>query len=377
LIRRILKKHAPQSPEADVRHPVDRLTDEEFLDYIYMRYLGRKPDPAGRDHQFKFLREGNSRAALLVNITDAPEFVFKIVKDHIHPSFQHTYVQLPFIRDERKDRYTVLADSAGLESDFFIAGSEEDFDWLERKIIGNGYYERPGVWGLLIDGDKRMMADIAAEFAPGAVLDFGCANGAVLKCLKDKGIDGEGVEISAASLDKAYPEIMDRIRLGDIRNLAFSRTYDLILGLDIFEHLNPNKLSEYLSRLHGLLKDGGYLYANIPAFGKDSVFGEIFRIDYVSWTEDASEKRYFRAVPVDGYGYPKNGHLIGAATDWWVDRFSEAGFRRETDIEAALHRKFDEAMEKISPARRAYYVFSKNADLGKTRSILDRLASSE
>lgn len=374
MFHKLLKKSKSPPQEEDDRHPIDHLTDEEFLDYIYVRYLGRKPDPAGRDHQLNFLREGHSRAALLVNITDAPEFVFKIVKDHIHPSFHHTYVQLPCIKDERPDRYTVIADRSGLESVFFVASSEDDFDWLERKIIGNGYYERPGVWGLLIDGDKRMMADIAAEFEPGAVLDFGCANGAVLKCLKDKGIDGEGVEISAVSLDKAYPEIMDRIRLGDIRNLAFSRMYDLILGLDIFEHLNPNKLSGYLSRLHGLLKDGGYLYANIPAYGRDPVFGEIFKIDFPEWEKDASEKRPFRAVPVDECGYPKNGHIICAAADWWVDRFTETGFRREIDIEHALHRKYDEAMEKFSPARRAYYVFSKNADPERTRAVRDRLA---
>ncbi|MDW7761521.1 MAG: methyltransferase domain-containing protein [Acidobacteriota bacterium] len=373
MFNKLLKKQRRQSPGDNNLHPLDQLSDNEFLDYIYKRFLGREPDPVGRENQLKFLREGNSRAALVVNITEAPEFIFKIVKDNIH-----NYIKLIPIKDERPENYIILADLSGREkSSFFIAESPGDFDWLERKILSNGYYERPGVWSFLIDEDKRMMADITAEFEPSSVLDFGCANGAVLKCLKDRGIDGDGVEISVISLDKAFPEISSRIRLGDIRHLTFSHSYDVILGLDIFEHLNPNSLLSYIRRLYELLNDGGFLYANIPAFGKDSVFGEIFRIDYESWAEDAEKKRLFRAVPVDGYGYPKNGHLIGATTDWWVDRFAEAGFRRETDIESALHRKFDEAMEKISPARRAYYVFSKNAEFGKIRSILDRIASSE
>lgn len=186
-----------------------------------------------------------------------------------------------------------------------------------------------------------MMADIAAELGPRSVLYFGCANGAVLKCLKDRGIAGEGVEISRLALDKAPDEVRDAIYIGDLLDLTLPHRYDLVLGLDIFEHLNPNKLDGYISRIFGLINDGGQVYANIPAYGKDAVFGEIFKVDYPAWDEDIAAGRCFRTIPVDEYGYPKNGHIICAGSDWWVARF-----------ERALHRKRDEAMEKISPARR-------------------------
>jgi SAM-dependent methyltransferase len=370
--KRISRKTKPSPPPGDGRVNVDRLTDEEFLDHIYKKLLGREPDPVGKAHQLKFLRAGNSRAALVLNITEAAEFVFKTVRDNIHH-----YIKLLPIQDERPESYAILTSPDGKEKTrVFRAAAEGDFDWLERKVIENGYYERPGVWSFLIDEDKRMMADIAAEFEPGSVLDFGCANGAVLKCLQDKGIFGEGVEISRMALDKTFPEIAGRIHYGDLLDLGLDRRYDLILGLDIFEHLNPNKLEKYVSLLYGLLKNGGYLYANIPAYGEDRAFGEIFRVDFTEWEQDAAAGRIFRAVPVDDYGYPKNGHIICAASDWWVGRFENLGFRREVELETGLHEKYDAAMEKISPARRAYYVFSKNADPPKKQAIAARLKSS-
>lgn len=369
MFRNILRKSKIASSESDGRVNVDRLSDEEFLDYIYKRFLGREPDPVGKAHQLKFLRAGNSRAALVLNITEAPEFVYKIVWNNIH-----AYIKVLPIQDERPDQYQILGNLSGTEKSWFFRIKEEtDFDWLERKIIDNGYYERPGVWSFIVDEDKRMMADVAAEFDPRSVLDIGCANGAVLKCLQDKGISGEGVEISRLALDKAIPEVRDAIHHGDLLSLPLPHRFDVVLGLDIFEHLNPNKLDAYISRIINLVEDGGYLYTNIPAYGKDGSFGEIFKIDYQAWEEDVTAQRYFRDIPVDGYGYPKNGHIICADTAWWTSQFERAGFQREIEIELALHQKYDEAMEKISRARRSFYVFSKSADPNKKSAVLRKL----
>jgi SAM-dependent methyltransferase len=371
MLKSVFKKSKGKPAETGGRVNVDRLSDDEFLDYIYKRFLGREPDPEGRAHQLKFLRAGNSRASLVLNITEAPEFIFKVVKDNIH-----SYIELLPIKDERPDRFEILTDRSGKEKTWcFRVREESDFDWLERKVIENGYYERPGVWSFIVDEDKRMLADLAAEFGPHSVLDIGCANGAVLKCLLDRGIAGEGVEISRMALDKAFPEIRERIHLGDLLSLRLPHRYDIVLGLDIFEHFNPHKLAGTIAEIFRLVEDGGYLLANIPAYGKDSVFGEIFPVDYREWDDDIEARRCFQTIPVDDYGYPKNGHIICAHTEWWVAQFEGHGFRREDGLERALHEKYDAAMDKISPARKSYYIFSKGRDEGRNGEILKRITS--
>ncbi len=333
----------------------DATSDREFLETVYRRMLGREPDAEGAASHLRALREGRPRADLVLDFAGSPEFIHKTVKDNLA-----AYLDPLPIRDERPDLYHIELRKGGTDRvRVFRAGEGADDDWLERRILDNGYYERPGVWSFLIDEDKRMMADIARDLGARSVLDFGCSNGGVLKCLRDLGIDGEGVEISRMALDKAPAEVRDAIRLGDLLSLDLPRRYDLALGLDIFEHLNPNRLDAYMERLFGAVREGGFLFANVPAFGADPVFGEIFGIDLESWDDDASAGRRFRSVPVDEYGYPKNGHIICAGTGWWAGRFEKAGFRREPGIERDLHRKYDAAMNGISPARKAYYVFSR------------------
>jgi SAM-dependent methyltransferase len=353
-----LLKRAPGKNGADQgreRLAVDLLDDDAFVDHLYRELLGRDADPGGKASHLAFLGAGHSRAALVMHFVRSPEFVFRLIRDHIHD-----YVKLLPIIHDRPDRYRVERNRSGSEQGrFFMAAGNEDFDWLEAKIIGNGYYERPGVWSFIIDEDKRMMAEIAAGFKPRAVLDIGCANGAVLKCLQDMGIRGEGVEISRIALDKALPEVREAIHLGDLLELALPRRYDLVMGLDVFEHLNPNKLDAYLARISGLVEDGGHVFTNIPAFGADDVFGEVFRIDYALWDADVAAGRIFHAVPVDDYGYPKNGHLINADSGWWTRAFARFGFRRDVDSERALHRKYGAEIERIAPARRSFYVFAK------------------
>jgi hypothetical protein len=59
--------------------------------------------------------------------------------------------------------------------------------------------------------------------------------------------------------------------------------YDLIFGLDVFEHLNPNRLDAYIVRLAELVGTGGFLFCHIPAFGTDPVFGTVFPLYLDRW----------------------------------------------------------------------------------------------
>jgi hypothetical protein len=163
--------------------------------------------------------------------------------------------------------------------------------------------------------------------------------------------------------------------VGDLLTLRLPHGYDLIFGLDIFEHLNPNRLDAYLARATALLRDGGYLFANVPAFGEDPVFGAVFPIYLRGWAGDAAPGRRFARIPVDEHGYPLHGHLVWADSPWWVARFEAHGLQREVEIEAAFHRKYDPYMNSRSRARKAYYVFSKAGETALTGEIVERVGA--
>lgn len=342
-------------------------SDLEFLESIYQKLLGRGVDETGKAHFLSILKEGKSRVDVVLGIIESEEFKNKIIRENIR--------LLP-IKNEKINQYRQTYDLEKKEKIWiFQAESAGDFDWLEAKIIENGYYEKPGVWSFGINEDKKLLADIVSDFKPDSVLDIGCSNGPVMKCLKDKGIDSEGVEISQMALEKAYPEIKDDIHFGDLLDVKLTRSFDMILGLDIFEHLNPNKLDQYISYMHRVLNEGGWAFCNIPAFGEDVVFGEIFKAYIKEWEEDIRKNRMFQTVHVDNYGYPVNGHIIGAGSEWWVEQFEKNGFKREVEIEKALHAKYDKIMKRISEARLAYYIFSKNASEEQRQSLMKSINS--
>ncbi len=339
-------------------------SDRAFLERAYREILGREIDQDGFDYYSKALRQGNSRTAVLLSLVRSDEFTSRLAPP---PAIEA-------IRERRPSQYRADEDVLNhTPVAVFEARCDADFDWLEAMIRDNGYYERPGVWNFGIDVDKRVMAEALVAFAPQRALEIGCASGAVLECLRELGVHAEGVEISRMALERAFPGIRDRIHVGDLLELRLPESYDLVFGLDIFEHLNPNRLDGYLSRIVGLLDDGGCVFANVPAFGPDPVFGTVFPLYVGGWGAEAAPGRRFSRIPVDEHGYPLHGHLIWADSAWWVARFEAHGLRRETGIEAALHRKYDGYMDKRSRARKTYYVFSKNGDEARAQAIVARV----
>lgn len=339
-------------------------SDEDFLHGVFETLLGRPPDAEGRRALLAALAAGTSRADVVLGIARSEEYLQRAAIE------QHWIQDL---REVRPDRYEDVVDRDGTKITVFRAEGDQDFDWLESAILENGYYEKPGVWGLTVDRDKRVMAEIIAAFAPDRALEIGCASGAVMKCLHDLGISTEGIEISRMAKARAFPEIREGIHLGDLLDLSLPPVYDLVYGLDIFEHLNPNKLDRYLAAVAGVLTSGGYVFANIPAFGADEHFGEVFPLYVEDWDADRAAGRVFRTLHVDGDGYPLNGHLVWADTEWWVERFARVGLHRVPVIERALHDKYDDYMHDATPARRSYYVFARDADAADAEAIAARV----
>jgi SAM-dependent methyltransferase len=315
-----------------------------FVDDCYRRLLGRPADPTGLEHFVNEMQRGMSPADVVMGLATSSEYRERVVAS-----------ALP--RRRRPDRYHLAVDLSGTSP--FLAFDVEDasdFDWLEGAIIDDGYYEHGGVWNLEPDADKRVMGELLASLRPQRALEIGCSSGTVLQVLSEFGVDAEGVEISRMAHDHAAPEIRPRIHVGDVLGLELPSDYDLVFGLDVFEHLNPNRLTRYCEALRERVRPGGWLFANIPAFGRDEVFGEVFPVYVAQWEHDIAADRPFRTLHCDDDGYPVNGHLIWAHTTWWVAQFEAAGFVRQPDVERRLHERFADHL-RVTPARRSFYVF--------------------
>jgi hypothetical protein len=343
------------------------LSDRAFIDRAFREILGRDADQGGLEFYRGVLRQGVGRNAVFLDIMRSEEF-----RQTLAPPAPSSLPNLVVLRPERYRR--TLDRSSGQSILVFEAQTSADADWLEHAIVANGYYEKPGVWVLDVDFDKRLVAEMLATFAPSAALELGCAAGAVLECLEDLGVEAEGIDISAMAIARASDRVRPRIRHGDILSLDLAKEYDLLFGLDVFEHLNPNRLDAYLARLAEVTSDGAFLYCNIPAFGDDPVFGTVFPLYVDGWKEDAAAGKPFSRLHADDQGYPIHGHLIWADAAWWVARFAAAGFTRDVEIERAFQHKYGRHMEKRSPARRAFFVFGKPGSAARRAGILGRIA---
>jgi SAM-dependent methyltransferase len=329
------------------------LSDNEFVDVCYRRLLQRPPDPRGLGDGVAALGGRLSRLEFIASLVSSPEY-YTVLNRALFGA-----AELPDLSTLRLHNYHTAEATDSSVITVFEAHSLTDFDWLEQMIRQHGYYDRPGVWSLAMDPDKIMIAEMVQILSSGPVLEIGCSTGPVLKLLADKGFQADGVEISHMALALAYGDVRSRIYYGDVLEISLTPNYMIILGMDVFEHLNPRKIPRYLKRCYDLLLPGGLLLTNIPAFGHDPVFGEVFPIYCRDWLQSGIDANPFRSVHVDAKGWPLNGHLTWATAKWWQNAFEQVGFTREFEREWALHAKYDKGFERGSIARKSFFVFSK------------------
>ncbi len=338
-------------------------SDTAFVESAFLEILGRPVDQDGLNHYVSALKSGLGRTAVLLDIMRSEEF-----RRHLRPLESRALPNLVAMRPEQYRRAIDRTNGHSILT--FNATEAADFDWLESAILAHGYYELPGVWQLHVDFDKRVVAEMIVSLGAKRVLELGCAAGAILECLAEAGVHAEGVEISAMAIAKAAESVRPRIHQGDLLSLGLDQTYDLVVGLDVYEHLNPNRLGRYIERIVDITVDNGLVFCNIPAFGPDPEFGAPFPLYLDAWN-DACQP--FQVLHTDDLGYPIHGHLIWARAAWWAEQFEARGLIREHEIERALHGKYDRYIERRSPARKAFFVFGKRVESSRRAHIIDTI----
>jgi len=150
-----------------------------------------------------------------------------------------------------------------------------DVERRYRQSFGNEYlaYELKNE-GAFLDLQKLALADagfdrierelMAHNDAPN-VLDVGCATGAILAFLRDRGWRTTGVEISPAAEYARNDRKID-VRRQNFEDCQFpTESFDLLLASHLAEHLNDPQA--FFREAWRVLRGGGYLLLTTPNIG--------------------------------------------------------------------------------------------------------------
>ncbi|MEK9182264.1 MAG: methionine biosynthesis protein MetW [Patescibacteria group bacterium] len=128
-----------------------------------------------------------------------------------------------------------------------------------------------------------------------SVLDLGCGDGLFLSLLKEKGINGKGLDISEEGVAKTKNRGFEASIFDFSDKLTFAdKTFDVVVSLDVLEHLyNPESLLKEASRV-----SNRFVIIGVPNFNSLPARIQVF----------------FGAVPENNR--PKKGHI------YWFNYFA-------------------------------------------------------
>jgi len=103
------------------------------------------------------------------------------------------------------------------------------------------------------------------------LFEIGYGSGTMLKEVSDKGFRVGGIEVSSTMRDEALGVLgntfADQLMLGDLREVdkqSLAHRPSLVYWNDVFEHICPDEISDYLRKINQLLIPGGTLVTITP-----------------------------------------------------------------------------------------------------------------
>jgi SAM-dependent methyltransferase len=134
-------------------------------------------------------------------------------------------------------------------------------DYLRYELANEAAFLRLQELALEDAGFPALERELLAKGGP-ALLDAGCAAGALLLKLRDRGWNVTGVEISPAA------EYARRERGLDVKSLPLEenhfppRSFDVVLASHLIEHLNDP--AGFVREVYRILKEGGSFFVTTP-----------------------------------------------------------------------------------------------------------------
>ncbi|MFH7902994.1 MAG: class I SAM-dependent methyltransferase [Candidatus Aenigmatarchaeota archaeon] len=129
------------------------------------------------------------------------------------------------------------------------------------------------------------------------VLDIPCGNGRLIPYLRSFGYDVYGVDISEELINeckKKYPDLSNKLFIGDMRNFCFSKKFDVLLNwYSSFGYFDEEDNLKTMKNFNKLLRTGGILI--LEDVNPEKVENQNLFFDYgeiVEFCEIKIEKNY-------------------------------------------------------------------------------------
>ena len=118
-----------------------------------------------------------------------------------------------------------------------------------------------------------------------SIIDLGCGHGSFIYFIKQAGFKNvTGIDISQEEVDLAHQNGIKEIKQGDIETYLTSTKdrYDVILLMDVLEHLESQCAMDLLEKINNILNPKGKLILHVP--NAEGLFG--MRIRYGDFTHE-------------------------------------------------------------------------------------------
>lgn len=122
-------------------------------------------------------------------------------------------------------------------------------------------------WGLIHITYIEEVIKKIQNLKPNSLLDVGCGEGRIIYELENRNFEAEmfGIDISSRAIQFANAFAnKSNFKVYDIISNAYNLQVDLVLSCEVIEHIEPNKISDYIENISKSLKPGGHLIITTP-----------------------------------------------------------------------------------------------------------------
>jgi hypothetical protein len=152
-------------------------------------------------------------------------------------------------------------------------------------------YQRDAYW---LNWFGKIADRIVSEIGPATVLDAGCAMGMLVECLRDRGVEAYGIDVSDYALGEVRIDIKPYCRKASITE-PLARRYDLIVCVEVLEHLPAEEAVAAAANLCDHTDD--LIFSSTSTDFKEATHVNVRPPEY--WAELFARQSFFRDVDYD------------------------------------------------------------------------------